>query len=287
MALGCANLVQLHAERTVVHRSHVWEQRVRLEDHPDLALVGSQIRYVLASDDHTSAICLFQSSDKPQCRGLAASGRPQQSHQLPGSHGERQAVQRGRGGVRPAEVFQTYLDPPSPVSPSGRIAHFITHSHSSYSPWGMAGGPKGPGIPTGSSRATRSRGRPTNDRIISKTNAKSSDATATAIDVPALTDPTKKIATWRFSNASRFANVNSPRTRATASRHALRIALDMFGTTTRSITVPHPAPRLRAASDRVLRSMAARPASSVRYVYGSTRMRYANESVSIESLRLG
>ena len=104
-----------------------------------------------------------------------------------------------------------------------------------------------------------------NEITISKTKANSSEARATATDVPALTSPTYAIATCRFSKFSRFATVYSPRTSATDSRHALRIALDMFGTMTRHMTVNHPAPRLRAASDRVLMSIAARPASSERY----------------------
>src|SRR5438876_1098423 len=52
----------------------------------------------------------------------------------------------------------------------------------------------------------------------------------------------------------------------------------MFGAMTRKITVPQPAPRLRAASESVLTSIAERPASSARYANGSTRMRYANET---------
>ena len=61
------------------------------------------------------------------------------------------------------------------------------------------GGPRGPGMVGKSARATRSRDRPTKDRIISSANAKSRDATATATDVPALTRPTYAIATCRFS----------------------------------------------------------------------------------------
>src|ERR1700694_707739 len=64
------------------------------------------------------------------------------------------------------------------------------------------------------------------------------------------------------------------------------MALDMFGTMTRSITVVHPAPTLRAASDSVLMSMADRPASRARQLYGRTRMRYGNDSNRIESLML-
>src|SRR5437667_272464 len=119
-----------------------------------------------------------------------------------------------------------------------------------------------------SARAIRSRGRPTKDRTIRSTKAKSSEATATAIEVPALTSPTYAIATCRFSYVSRLANVYSPRTTATESKHALRIALDIFGTMTRSITVPHPAHRLRAASDSVLMSIAA---SSSEAMIASTR----------------
>ena len=60
----------------------------------------------------------------------------------------------------------------------------------------------------------------------------------------------------------------------------------MLGTMTRHMTVNHPAPRLRAASDRVLMSIAARPASSDRYAYGSTRTTYAKASARMESVTL-
>ena len=65
--------------------------------------------------------------------------------------------------------------------------------------------------------------------------------------------------------------MNSPSTSETASREAFSTADEMFGTITRSITVPQPAPRLRAASVRVGTSIACRPASSDRYMYGNTR----------------
>src|SRR4029077_5969884 len=83
-----------------------------------------------------------------------------------------------------------------------------------------------------------------------------------------------------------LAKVYSPRTRATESSAALRIAVRMFGTTIRTMIVPQPEPRLRAASDSVFKSIAARPASRDRYAYGMTRMTYANDRTRIESLML-
>src|SRR5256886_6361031 len=48
------------------------------------------------------------------------------------------------------------------------------------------------------SGATRLRGRPKNDRITSRIKANISEATETAIDVPALARPSWKISTWRL-----------------------------------------------------------------------------------------
>ena len=58
--------------------------------------------------------------------------------------------------------------------------------------------------------------------------------------------------------------MNSPSTSAIEMKAADSSAVRMFGTTTRTMTVAQPAPRLRAASASVVTSIAASPASSAR-----------------------
>ena len=83
-------------------------------------------------------------------------------------------------------------------------------------------------------------------------------------ELVALLLPRKLMATCRLVRLNSEAMVNSPSTSATVRKAADTTADWMLGSTTRQITVPHPAPRLRAASARVRTSMADNPASSAR-----------------------
>src|SRR5207247_10273639 len=106
----------------------------------------------------------------------------------------------GGGGGGPGRVHSGVEGPRA--GPRSRRACLAFHSLQPHLGWSTSSastetpvidGTSEPGI--SSARATRSFGRPTYDRIISSTNANTRDATATAIDVLALTRPMYRIAT--------------------------------------------------------------------------------------------
>ena len=86
--------------------------------------------------------------------------------------------------------------------------------------------------------------------------------TATAIWESRL--PMALIAVWRLVRLRSDAMVNSPSTTATARKDADSTAVRTLGRMIRHITVNQLAPSERAASARVVTSMAERPASRAR-----------------------
>jgi len=102
--------VQLHAEGDVLHRRHVWKQRVRLEHHANLALVGRHIGHILASDENAASVRLLEAGQQSERCGLAATRRSKKAHELAGRHGEAEPVQRGHAGVATPEVLEPYLN---------------------------------------------------------------------------------------------------------------------------------------------------------------------------------
>ena len=176
--------MQLHTEGDVLHRRHMREQRVRLEHHADLALVGRHIRHVLASDENAASVCLLEAGQQTERRGLAATRRSEKAHELAGRHREAEPVERGDAGVATPEV----LEPDLNARAQGR---FDACSHL---------------VPPEKSRAnvctSRSRFRrrpplcpPTKESATSSRNANSSDATATAIETRALVRASETIST--------------------------------------------------------------------------------------------
>src|SRR5260370_22181966 len=71
-ALRGVNVMQLHPKLNVLHRCHVREERVRLEYHSDLALVGGDVGDVLAPDDNAASIGLLESGQQTERCRLAA-----------------------------------------------------------------------------------------------------------------------------------------------------------------------------------------------------------------------
>src|SRR5260370_32886975 len=134
------------------------EERVGLKHHADLALVGRDVGDVLASYDNTAAVSILETGHQTQRRGLAAARRPEQGHQLAGGHREVQTIERGDARVATAEGLEPDFNP----GPCGR--HQATSER-------------------------MRRGRPTNEMAIRSANAKSREATATAIETPALVRP--------------------------------------------------------------------------------------------------
>ena len=75
--------------------------------------------------------------------------------------------------------------------------------------------------------------------------------------------------------AARLAIVNSPITIASARKQPLSAATLMFGRITVPIVLTQPAPRLRDASVSVCTSIARKPASRAKNMYGNARITYA------------
>ena len=61
--VGAVLAADLQAELDVLRRRHVREERVRLEDHPHVALVGRDARHVLAVDDDRAGVRAVEAGD--------------------------------------------------------------------------------------------------------------------------------------------------------------------------------------------------------------------------------
>ena len=68
------------------------EERVLLEDHSDIALMGWQVPDVAVVDVYLTFGCLLEAADKAQHGCLARSAGAQQSQELAGRHVERDVV---------------------------------------------------------------------------------------------------------------------------------------------------------------------------------------------------
>ena len=95
-----ASLARLDApdpqrELDVVADRHVTEQRVVLEDEPDLALARVKVRDVLAVQGDAAVVDVGQPGDGPQQRALAAAARPEQYEEFARPHAQRDVVDDG------------------------------------------------------------------------------------------------------------------------------------------------------------------------------------------------
>ncbi len=102
-------LVGAHRQRSVAdvfqHR-HVREQRIRLEHHADVALVGRAQRHVLAADQHAPARHRFESGNHPQRRRLAAARGAEQRDEFALRDLERHVVDGGHVAVFLGDAFE-------------------------------------------------------------------------------------------------------------------------------------------------------------------------------------
>ena len=73
---------------------HVGEERVRLEHHSHVALVGWHARHVLAVHEDASSVGPVEAGDEAERRRLAAPGGPQQREELALREREIDPVQR-------------------------------------------------------------------------------------------------------------------------------------------------------------------------------------------------
>jgi hypothetical protein len=84
----------------------VREQRVVLEHDAGAALVGRQRVDRLPFDQHVAFALAQQAGDDPQQRGLAATRRTEQRHQLAGHDGQRHVVHRQRAAVAVCDALE-------------------------------------------------------------------------------------------------------------------------------------------------------------------------------------
>ena len=103
--LGLAG--DLEREAHVLADAHVRVERVVLEDHRDVAVLGRHVRHVPAADQDRALVDLLEAGEHAQRGGLPATGRPDQDEELPVVDLEVQRVDRGslRAGIDAACVI--------------------------------------------------------------------------------------------------------------------------------------------------------------------------------------
>jgi hypothetical protein len=87
-------------------RGHVREERIGLEHHRDIALVGRQHRHILAADQDAAGRGVLETGKHAQRRRLAAAGGAEQGHQRAGLDRQRQVGDGGEGAEGLAHVLE-------------------------------------------------------------------------------------------------------------------------------------------------------------------------------------
>ena len=82
LALLGGHLRHLQRERHVVGDRHVRVERVVLEHHRDVAVLGRHVGDVAVADEDLAVVDLLEPREHPQGRGLAAPGRADEDHEL-------------------------------------------------------------------------------------------------------------------------------------------------------------------------------------------------------------
>jgi hypothetical protein len=108
--------------RDVVERGHVREEREVLEGHADAAVIGGDIRHILAVDEDGATIRIVDAGDQPQQDRLARAGRTEDDDDLSLVGGERDAVEHGPVLERFGEVLQLEARHPLPLHRAEREA---------------------------------------------------------------------------------------------------------------------------------------------------------------------
>ena len=96
----------LQRERDVVEDGEVREQRVALEDHAEVALLGRQVRDARVVDEDVARRGLDEAGDDHEQRGLPRAGWAEQRQELTARHVERHAVHGGDAAVVLGDVAQ-------------------------------------------------------------------------------------------------------------------------------------------------------------------------------------
>src|SRR4051812_5989204 len=118
----------LEAEGDVAGDAEMWEQRVALEHHADIALVWRDIGDGAAGQFDLPVVGLGQAGNHPQQRGLAAAGRAQQRHQFAAPDREVDTIEHRRG----VKTFRDVADDEMRLVRCG--AHVISFAQRSTQP---------------------------------------------------------------------------------------------------------------------------------------------------------
>src|SRR6266545_2836168 len=116
--LRLGDLAQLEAEREVVPDRHMRVERIALEDHRDVAILGRYVVDDALADLQVAARDLLQAGNHPQARRLAATGWADQHHELAVQDAQIQVVYREHVAVFLRDVIErdgghrTLLYPP-------------------------------------------------------------------------------------------------------------------------------------------------------------------------------
>ena len=89
---GAGHPARLQGEGEIVEDCHVREQRIALEDHADVALLGRPPDNRLSAHEDLAACRLLEARHEHESRGLARAARPEQRDELSLADLERQAV---------------------------------------------------------------------------------------------------------------------------------------------------------------------------------------------------
>ena len=121
--LGLGDLAQLEAEREVVADRHVRVERVALEHHRDVAVLGGDVVDDLVADPQRAVGDLLEPGDHPQARRLAAARRPDEHHELAVADLEVEVRHGGHVAVLLEHVIERHGrhgQPPARLSRSSR-----------------------------------------------------------------------------------------------------------------------------------------------------------------------
>src|SRR5713101_476389 len=105
-ALALVPAADLQAELDILRGAHVREERVRLEHHSHVALVGRDVRDVLAVDDDPSVVGPVEAGDEAERGRLAAAGRAEQREELALPQLDLDSVERLDAAEVAVEVLQ-------------------------------------------------------------------------------------------------------------------------------------------------------------------------------------
>src|SRR5829696_9414396 len=84
----------------------MWEQREVLEDHREVAPERRHPRDALVADEDLALVRLLEAGDKPQGRGLAASGRTEQREEHPARDRKRQRAHRRGAAIALGDALE-------------------------------------------------------------------------------------------------------------------------------------------------------------------------------------